>query len=102
MGTICTDEQVKGHRDLGCPLLVMPNGVILSRILRVVCPFGLNLLFEPGGLLIEVRACQLVVEMQRDVGQPFQGVKKALVKIGTVYRLDMLENIRDLIDPRFE
>ena len=63
MSTICTDEQVKGHRGLGRPLLIMPEGIILSRILRVVCPFGLTLLLEPGGFFVKVRTCQLVVEM---------------------------------------
>ena len=63
----------------------------------MVCLLGLTLRLESGDSLIKVRSCQLVVEVQRDVGQPFQGVEKPLVEIGTIDRLDVLGNIRILI-----
>lgn len=94
MSTICTNEQVEIYRDLGCPLLVMPESIILGRILRVVSLFGVALLFKPSGLLIEVRACQLVVEVQRDIRKLFQGVEEALVEIRTVYCSDVLGSVR--------
>ena len=56
--------------------------------------FGVTVLFEPGGLVVKVRTCQLVVEVQRDVGQLFQSVEEAFVEIGTVYGLDVLERVK--------
>lgn len=37
----------------------------------MVSLFQVVLLFEPSGLLVEVRTRQLVVEVQRDIGQLF-------------------------------
>ena len=68
MSTICTDKEVEGRRDLGCPLLVMPKCITLSRILSVVSLFDMAILFEPSDFLVEVSACQLMIKMQRDVG----------------------------------
>lgn len=72
----------------------MPEGIILSRVLRVVSVFYVTLLFKPSGLLVEVRTCQLMIEVQRDVGQLSQGVEEALVEIRTVYCLDVLGSFR--------
>lgn len=60
----------------------------------MVSLFQVVLLFEPSGLLVEVRTRQLVVEVQRDIGQLFQGVKEAFVETRTVCRLDVLRNVR--------
>ena len=70
MSTVCTNDQVESYRNLGCALLVMPEGIILRWILRVVS-LCVTLLFKPSSLRVKVRACQLVVEVQRDVGQLF-------------------------------
>lgn len=94
MSTVCTDEQIELYRDLGCSLLVMPKSIILSGVLRLISLFDVGLLFKPSGLLVEVCTCQLMIEVQRDVGQLFQGVKKALVETRTVYCLDVLGSVK--------
>ncbi len=97
MSTVCTDEQVESRGYFGCPLLIMPEGIMLSRILRVVGFFGIAVLFKPSCLLIEVSTRQLMVEVQRDIWQLLQGVEEALVETCTVYRLDVLRSVRYLI-----
>ena len=69
MSTICTNQQIKCHGDL-CRLFAgMPQGVILSRILGVISLSRVTLPFKPGGLLFEICASQLMIEMQGDVWQ---------------------------------
>ena len=74
----------------------MPEGIILSRVLSVVCLSHFTKLLKPSCLFVEVSTCQLMIKVQRDIRQLFQGIQEAFVEIRTVYCLDVLENIRKI------
>ena len=49
----------------------MPEGIILSRVLCVVCLFDFTKLLKPSCPFVEVSTCQLMIKVQRDVRQLF-------------------------------
>ena len=93
MSAVCTDEQVESHRNLGCPFLIMPERIALNRILGMVSLFSMVVLLKPSGSLIEISACQFVIEVQRDVRELFKGIEKTLVEARSVHCLDVLGKI---------
>ena len=52
----------------------MPEGIILSRVLSVVCLFDFTKLLKPSGSFVEVSTCQFMIKVQRDVRELFQGI----------------------------
>jgi len=62
---------------------------VLRGVLGVVGPFG-DLLLKPGYFLVEVGACQFVVEVESHIRQFLEGVQEAFVEAGAVDCSDVL------------
>lgn len=66
VGAVGADEEVEVYGDFGGSVRVGLVGGGLGWVLGVICFSGM-LRFEPGCFLVEIGACEFVVEMQGDI-----------------------------------
>ena len=74
VGAIGTNEEIEVDFFLGVPLLLGWGWRGLRRVLGVVGFGRVGLVLEPGGVVFEVGAGELMVEKEGDVGHGFEGV----------------------------
>ena len=85
VGAVGTDEEVEFYGDFCGSLWGELFGGVLGMI-RLFRP----LLFEPGYLLVEIGACELVVEMQGYIWHLLQCIQETFVERCTVHGLNTL------------
>ena len=90
VGPVGADEEVEIYADFGGSF----GSALFGGVLGMICSFG-TLLFEPGRLLLEIGACELVVEMQGYIWHFLQCIQEAFVEGSTVHGLNtLLRSIR--------
>lgn len=97
VGAIGADEEVEVYLFFWGALVVGLGSGWLSGVLRVVGLRGVRRVFEPGGVVFEVGACELVVEVEGDIWHGLQGVKETFVQPGSVDGVDGLGCVRLLL-----
>ena len=88
VGAVGADEEVEVDFLLGVALVLGGGGGRLGRILGVVGLGRVGAVLEPGGVAVEVRAGELVVEEEGHIGHGFQGVEEAFVEPRAVDGVD--------------